>query len=295
MDGNQCDVAELLFEDPKGIVINLVVEGEVRTKEEWKESIFVPSVVADIQIEGIDLLDKGLPNLYLTWESSDDYSPMTLYGVEKVPIKTIFPPTLNMNPTDETEKKKTAVARYFIDEMYLGAEMCMDRNYVSMHCLDPIFPLEGLVSIMKMRGVHNDLKAAACRLLFCLHVDRDPQACTKIPCLTRTWFDIKDCDEPKLPTVEPERENVYGLIQQLCGEHVRGMSGHRWDIYSRYILQMLRGLIGFNFYGTVERMNDVIGPMLHAIDRRLVEYEKPERAGADRACLWLYWMARMCL
>ena len=195
-----------------------------------------------------------------------------------------------MNPTDETEKKKMAVALPLTRCTY--AEMCMDRNHVSMHCPDPIFPLEGLVSIMKMRGVHNDLIAAR-RLLFCLHVDRDPQACTKIPCLTRTWFDIKDCDEPKLPTVEPERENVYGLIQ-CYGEHVRGMSGHRWDIYSRYILQMLRGLIGFNFYGTVERMNDVIGPMLHAIDRRLVEVRSQERpAQIERVCGCID--VRMCL
>ena len=51
----------------------------------------MPSVVTDIQIEGIDLLDKGLPNLYLTWEF-DDYSPMTLYGVEKVPLRLFFRP-----------------------------------------------------------------------------------------------------------------------------------------------------------------------------------------------------------
>ena len=64
------------------------------------------------------------------------------------------------------------------------------------------------------------------------------------------------------------RERMCMASFSSYGEHVRGMSGHRWDIYSRYILQMLRGLIGFNFYGTVERMNDVIGPMLHAIDRK---------------------------
>ncbi len=41
-----------------------------------------------------------------------------------------------------SEDQKRAVANYFIAEMFLGAEMCMDRNYVAMHKMDALFPYE---------------------------------------------------------------------------------------------------------------------------------------------------------
>jgi inositol 1,4,5-triphosphate receptor type 3 len=272
VDGNQCDVADLLFEDTAGVIIEPRVNNEARTMVEWKDSLFIPPVGSESVVEGLTLRTKGLPEVSLTWDSRDDYSAKTLFGKDLVSIMDIFPRNLKMNPVTDLDKKRLAVAMYFIDEMYLGAEMCMDRNYVSMHLLDPLFSFELLVTMMKMPEVHYSLKAAACRLLYCLHVDRDPQACTKIPCLTRTWDDVVNSVEPKLPSVEPERLYVYGLIQQLCSEHVRGMCGHRWDVYSRSVLQMLRGMIGFNFYGSVERLQDVIAPMMNAIDRRLVDY-----------------------
>jgi len=39
------------------------------------------------------------------------------------------------------------VADYFINQMYLGAEMCMDRNYVAMHKLDDLFPFDILCTL----------------------------------------------------------------------------------------------------------------------------------------------------
>ncbi len=285
VDGNQCDVAELLFEDVKAVLVEPLVNNEKRTMENWDDSIYVPknATLDGPHIEGFELKTKGLPEITIVWDAREDYAVQALYdGKEAVSVREAFSRNLNMNPLKDIDKKRLAVAQYFIDEMLLGAEMCMDRNYVSMHCLDPLFPFETLLAIMKMANLHNSLKASACRLLFCLHIDRDPQACTKIPCLTRTWQDVVGSDKPKLPSVSPDREYTYGLVQQLCSEHVRSMSGHRWDIYSRSILQMLRGLIGFNFYGTVERLNDVIGPMVLAIDRRLVDYSDA-KAGRRRS------------
>ena len=181
---------------------------------------------------------------------------------------------------EAASKQKQNIADYFIQEMYLGAEMCMDRNYVAMHKLDPLFSYEALVSVMAM-DVTNKVKAAACRLLFCLHVDRDPQVGTKIPCLTRTWSEILKNETPQLPYVEPSRRNVYALIQHLCSEHIRGMAGKRWDEYSKYILEMHKGLITFNFYGSVQRLKDVITPTIEAIDRRKVEYSRVKKGRGD--------------
>lgn len=177
-------------------------------------------------------------------------------------------PQLNKKTSAALEQKR-AVARYFVAELFLGAEMCMDRNYLAMHRWDALFPYEVLVSLLKM-DLSHEIQAAAVRLLMCLHVDRDPQATTKIPVLTRAWSDIEKSPEPHLPCVESGRYYTFGLLQQLLSEHVRDMAGRRWDELSRHMLKMLRTLVAFNFYGTNERMQDVIAPLILALDRRHV-------------------------
>ena len=115
-------------------------------------------------------------------------------------------------------EQKIAVANYFVAEMFLGAEMCLDRNYVAMHKLDALFSYEVLVTMLKL-DITSNVKAAAVRLLMCLYVDRDPQAVSKIPCLTRTWTDIKRDAEPRLPYVEPARHAV--CLWTHSADHLR--------------------------------------------------------------------------
>ena len=59
------------------------------------------------------------------------------------------------------------------------------------------------------------------------------------------------------------------------------MAGRRWDEYSKYILEMHKGLISFNFYGSVDRLKDVITPSIQAIDRRKVEFRSKKGKGDD--------------
>jgi hypothetical protein len=296
VDGNQCKVAEMLFEDTNDVIITMIVDFNKVSPYDWGESIYIPDgVVVGSPVEGQTLVDKGLPELALAWTTNAiELSPLGLFGklsvrvadlyrvekkVPKVPVIGDMSPTKSSGvkkgnkKSEEASNQKKSIADYFINEMYLGAEMCMDRNYIAMYKLDPLFSFEALVTMMAM-DVNPKVKAAACRLLFCLHVDRDPQVGTKIPCLTRTWSDIMKSEVPPLPYVEPARRNVYSLIQHLCSEHIRSMEGKRWEEYSKFILEMHKGLITFNFYGTVERLKDVITPTIRAIDRRMVDYGK---------------------
>ncbi|RYG93849.1 hypothetical protein EON65_58320, partial [archaeon] len=124
-----------------------------------------------------------------------------------------------------------------------------------------------MVTILKL-NVSNNLKAAAVRLLMCLHVDRDPQASSRIPCLTRCWSDIDKHETPHLPCVEPGRKFMFGIIQHCISVHIAEMACARWDEFSRHMLKMLRTLIEFNFYGSNERIQNLIGPLIKALDRR---------------------------
>ncbi|KAJ1428063.1 hypothetical protein B484DRAFT_450044, partial [Ochromonadaceae sp. CCMP2298] len=296
VDGNQCKVANMLFDgDFSDVIVKLEADPSNFRKTLWAgdASLYLSAPVGSgATVRGANLLALGLPHLSLSWKAGKDTQkqplqivfqedqaphPSTGQAVDSVDLS--YQTSIKADASYKFRKPVSAegagvgagVGKYFIAEMFLGAEMCMDRNYVAMHKLDALYPYEVLVTILKM-NVNSSVKAAALRLLMCLHVDRDPQAVSRIPMLTRSWGDIKKSPEPKLPYVDASRRYTFGLIQQIVSEHVRGMAGSRWDELSRHMLKMLRTMVQFNFYGTNERMRDVIGPLISALDRRQVQF-----------------------
>jgi hypothetical protein len=301
VDGNQCKVASMLFSDTNDIIIHLSKDIKVREKVHWGQpSLYVPDrPVPGSPIDGDTLISAGLPLLSIAWTTNSiDFSPLGLFGKLSVSVKEHFakraadaldPARYGKGKSKKRTnmEQKEAVANYFIAEMFLAAEMCMDRNYVAINKLKDMFDYDMLITILKL-DVSNSLKSAAVRLLMCLHVDRDPQAASKIPLLTRTWTNIERYSVPQLPYVDAGRRFKFALIQQLISEHITNMAGVRWDDLSRHMLKMLRTLVQFNFYGTNERMTDVIGPLIRALDRRHVgaaEEKEVQRVVAAQAAI----------
>jgi len=286
VDGNQCKVTDMLYSNTADVIIQMHADYSRLTPVSWNYGLYVTeSPVPGCPLQGESLITKGIPKLSLAWTTNSiDFSPLGLFGKLSVGVDELYAPVVFMKPKpgsksnkSQDKKKaasmaqKAAVANYFVSQMLLGAEMCMDRNYIAFHTLDEYFPYDVLVTILRM-DVTEDIQGAAFRLILCLHVDRDPQAESSIPQFTRTWTELlkgQEC-EPRLPYVEPARRHYYGAIQQIISEHLRGMAGRPWTELSRNVLQLLRKLIQFNFYGTNERMRDVIGPLIQALDRRNV-------------------------
>jgi hypothetical protein len=284
VDGNQCNVAIVLFENAADVLIYLHVDESQRCTSDWGEesnsTVFLRDLLSPHEsiVCGKDVYYKGLPTLNLTWKTDhEEWSPQALWGKEMVPFTEIFSSASGGHGArleigtggGAISSRRFSVATYFVEEMMLGAEMCMDRNYVSMHKLDPFFTFDSLLAILKLGDEVTDrVKAGAARIMLCLHIDRDPQAEVKIPVLTRTWSSIEKHSVPSLPFVEPARQNAYLLVQHLIAEHLESMAGRKWNSYSMFMLQMLLSLIKFNFYGTLERMRDTIKPVISAIDRR---------------------------
>ena len=306
VDNNQGLVAELLFADTNDIIIELHTDFAKSVLVPWnKDSIYIPNPpIPGSPMLGDVLMTRGLPLLSLAWTTNAiDYSPLGLFGKLSVNVSELYSHQAQAQKVDSKkalathkekstaqikleEKKnalasqKAAVASYFINEMFLGAEMCMDRNYIAMHKLDPYFSFEALVTILKM-DVQESVKAGAARLLLCLHIDRDPQAETKIPCLTRAWSDVEKNETPVLPYVDLSRRYVYGLVQEIVSGHVKSMAGRKWEPYSKYMLEILLAMAKFNFYGTIDRMHDIIYPLIEAVDRRNVNYVTKKLRAAD--------------
>jgi len=250
------------------------------TNGDWpKGTYYIPSrPVAGSSIRGERLLTQGLPTLAIAWTTNSiDFSPLGLFGKLSVRIDDLFSSSSGSGEGISKKKRDNnaqvkAVADYFVAQLYLNAEMCMDRNYVGMGKVDTLYSYEALVTMLKL-NITDNIKAAVIKVLIDLIVDRDPQAETKIPCLTRTWTDIESCEHPQLPYVEPSRRYTFGLVQQIVADHIKSMIGTRWTELSLNMLKLLNRLTRFNFYGTEERLQDVISGLISALDRRKVDIE----------------------
>ena len=183
----------------------------------------------------------------------------------------------NRNPTKANkstkELKSTSIAQYFVSELVLAAELCLDRNYVAINTLNQLFTYEILVSILKL-DLSESIKAAAANLIVHLYVEPSHNEVV-IPCLSRTWSDISKNETPLLPYVDVTIRNKFALLQEICGVYLKSMANKKWTPYALEVMNLLKTLVRFNFYGTTERLIDIVFPLLNALDRR-ADLESPE-------------------
>ena len=246
-------------------------------------------------VKGAKLVTDGVPRLFVTWVSSNvEFSPQGIFGKVNVPIEELFPlnsmPMSSPNTPGSKGGKRTSmmgankdvlrqkIADYFVAELFLGAELCMDQNYVSMLKLDPYFEYETLISMLRVR-VNDEVKAGATRLLHYLYVDRCPNSKIPVPRLSRGWTDVESNPTPSLPHVADDQTNQFAILQHIVSEHVKGMKGVRWTPLSLHMLRVLNCMLNFNFYGTREKLRDVIFPLIATLDRRnVIEVEEKTKS-----------------
>jgi inositol 1,4,5-triphosphate receptor type 3 len=306
VDANQCIIAERLFSDMNTVTMQLHADHSTLKPVEWfgarSASLYLDK--GPDAVTGGNLLSKGLPAIYITWTPEyEAFDPAKLYGKTAVPILHMFKksdhknflpmglltePAVNKSSSnrraigtfaqhntlfDSADPNKLEIMRgvaseYFIAQLYLAADMCLDRNYKAMAKLESVFPYDLLVTILRL-NVEDGLKAAVVSLIVNLHLDRDPQILSIRPLLSRTWSDIAKESDPKMPYVEDSRSSSFALLQLIISENIRSMKGSTWTIYSKEILHLLSKLVSFNYYGKKEKLDDIIDPLISALDRRM--------------------------
>lgn len=291
VDGNQGRVADLLFEDLNDVIILLQADFTHLFRPTWnQESLYlIWEPVAGSPMIGQELVTKGVPRLSLSWTTNSiEFSPLGLFGKLSVPIEVLYfvssgrnsdnaDPDWLTNKASKSKKKskaeiqKLAVAEYFVNQLYLCAEMCLDRNYIGMLKLQPLFPFNSLVAIFK-HNVNDEVKAAAVTLLQCLYVDRDPQCVTFLPRLTRAYSELGKTDTSELSVVNIAHINSFAILQDIISDHVKEMRNKQWSVLSKRVLSLLKVLVKFGFYGTQDRLVDLVGPLVLCLDRRQMQF-----------------------
>lgn len=176
---------------------------------------------------------------------------------------------------------KVQVSEFLIAQLFLAAELCLDRNYSVIAMIEKRYPLDMLISIIKCTTSHL-LRGAAARLMLTLHIDRHPQMSVTLPRLTRTYSQVEALSKSPggigsktMPLLDVEMKNPNGfvLVQLLISDNLRKIKGKAYGNYSIYIVELLQKMVEFNFYGTSEKLRDVIDPVFDALNRRCVDYE----------------------
>ncbi len=169
---------------------------------------------------------------------------------------------------------KAQVAEYFRTQLYLVADLCLDRNYVSIGMLEPMFEYDTMVAMLKDPLVPASFKAPVCRVLRCLYVDRDPQIVQQFPRYIRTLIH-KESNNGKrstaIETIKSEVDNkiyTFALLQKILSEYVRNdLDLSYCDELSAEAIELLEALVNFGFYVEVPQILDIWKPMLKVLYR----------------------------
>lgn len=164
----------MIFADLNDVVILMHADFTKLMPFDWgiNDDLYVPKqAVIGSPVLGDELVTKGLPPLSLSWTTSTiQFSPLGLFGKLSVPIEDMFReidpnkpgaddwlaknnasksaqakksgPSSKTNPAEQ----KQQIAEYFLAQLSLFAEMCLDRNYIAMQKISELFSYEALVT-----------------------------------------------------------------------------------------------------------------------------------------------------
>ena len=187
-------------------------------------------------------------------------------------------------------ERKKQIASYFIAQLYLAADLCLDRNYVSIALLEKVYSYNMLLTILTTKATTNQFKAPVCRMIRAIYIDRDPQTEVKFPRLIKTSADLRGNPMGGFDDSGGRSPYTFGLLQQIISDYLH----HNLDIthcddLSAEMMALLLELVRFGYYNTTEQLQDIIDPLVLALEqhRTLVRgkttraYQQEEEEGDE--------------
>jgi len=311
----QLIINQVLYEDFLDVLIQSQIDyddaGTSHEKLFPSSDLYLPSLslLTDSSkqqvILGADVMRNGYPSILLSWTShSPKYGAMVLFNKVNVNIidlfrfakaavaKTLWTSAVGLSaPTSITASQKDVrnnqviadrkrrIAEFFSMQLLLAAELCLGRNYRIIAQMETYYPYEMLATILRTCDF-EEAKSAASRLILTLYVDRDPQLDIMLPRLCRTWSEVvaSDGNSAMVTHAEGSSPFKFGLVQLLLSEHVKEIVGLPFASHTTAFLELLHYLVKFSFYGDLDKLKDIIEPMVKCLAREGISMDMPQAA-----------------
>ena len=189
----------------------------------------------------------------------------TIMGMRSHITNAVKSKSLNQG-TKNIHDRRVEVTQFFVNQLYLVADLCLDRQYQAMGVLERLYSYETLVSIIRQSSYPNIVKAPVCKIIRTLYIDKEPQVAGKFPRLIRTSITLQGGDED-FSTSHSGSPYVFVILQQFISEYLHNkFDATKCDELSAEVMDMLEALIKFGFYSTPVQLKDVIEPLVGALD-----------------------------
>ncbi|CAF3997190.1 unnamed protein product, partial [Rotaria sp. Silwood2] len=157
------------------------------------------------------------------------------------------------------------ILEYYRDQLNLFAHMCFDRQYLAIDNLSIELTIELILTCIKSENLPPDLRAAFCRLMIHIHVNRDPQEeVTRIK-YARLWNQVKstislnDYDQTINSSLESSEksenrlkfESTMKFVEDYLNTVVQqpnSFSDREQNKLTHEVVNLARRLIFFGFY-----------------------------------------------
>ena len=243
VDGNQCNVADMWLDGATDYHIGIRPAAKSQPhKIEWCRALPEKKKL-HAYIKGYNLIEDGIPELALYWVTTrDDLSVSAVSKLcnqmdGKLSISSLAVGQRDRSQavagtpggsssgsfrmtTDPAAEAARTITDYLVAQLYLAAEICLDRNYVAIAKVSESMPYETCIAVLHDKDVPNRVKAAVIRLINTVYLDADPMIEKRVPRLSHPWSVINEAPVA-LPCIREEYQHSFYLVQVSARDTAR--------------------------------------------------------------------------
>lgn len=175
--------------------------------------------------------------------------------------------------------KFQGLGRYCYGLFRLYVALCLDRNYVSIECIQTIFPRDSLFCTVMDSSLSRSLRAILMDLLRVAYVDCEPQKAMTCPNYTRIWTEaslsVAEAMSSLLQTGYSEADATFFLaVIKYClyyYRRLRGIIAIDATPENELTLAMLRltnKLVEFGMFVSEDNLSSLVSALFDLLDER---------------------------
>jgi hypothetical protein len=173
---------------------------------------------------------------------------------------------MNTSSKKTIAKRRSQVVQYFISQMYLVADLCLDRNYIAIALLEKFYTYGMLLTVLKTQNCPAALQAPVMRIVRCLYVDREPQVEAKFPRLVKTSVTLKGGNESTFEDYHVGSQFKFGVLQQIISDYLHNtLDITKCDDLSSEAIDLVLCLMKYGYYSNAGQLQDIIHPLVEAL------------------------------